>query len=538
MKRKLTAILLCLVLTLALFAGCSDNADPGTSGSPDGGQTNTQSPTDSGNDEEKYGGEVVIQINQSALNECFAPACQKGAAIYLAPALEPLGRYNEEGEIEWFLAESVEPDTEDKSVTIKVREGITFSDGSVLNAEVVGWNMEQYLDNGNTALWSNPSDWELIDEYTLKIYWETFTSDILDALCLNKITSKAAYEENGEDWCMTHPIGTGAFVMTELLQGNSITFERRDDYWQEGLPYLDKITYVVMNDTNTQMSSFTNGEVQAIRPTDGTLIQQLEAAGYENRAVTSALNCTMNFLACSDGNPESPFSDLKVRQAIYYAIDVEGIVESLYSGTSLGVRNLALEGMWNYVDESVLPNQYTYDVEKAKELMAESGYPDGFSTTFYPTATDQHVAVSVAAALEEIGIDMQIQLLDNSVKGEMTRNEMFEGMVVTGGAPNSNNPYNWFGRMFGPESIRVANKIAGGKYQSTTDALFACAAAFTPEAQQAAGEQLAIALNENLSGMPWRVGLSYSFEADELHDTGILQTATYESTPEIMWLEK
>ena len=543
MKKKIICLCLALVLAAGLFAGCTSSpaSDPtDNQGQTDNGGTNATPNTDV-DESKKYGGEYKGHYNFTAFNFFSPEQGTKGANIYMSPAIESLGRFNAEGEIEWLLLESVETDPDTGNITMKIREGITFSDGSTFNAEVLGWNIDMYVEYGRQSMVANCFDWEVEDEYTITLKWDTgYDSCRMDILAIIRVVSKEAYETHGYDYMVQTPVGTGAFVLDEAVESSYVSYVKRDDYWQEGLPYLDKITYYAITDENTLISSFLNGEISEVTTGNGTTqatVDQLEAAGFKNKSNTeNAALVSMNFLQTTDGNPDSPWYDENVRRAAYYAIDIESLVPGLYGTSKNPARQMAVPGMWHYLEEDEMTYVYSYDVDKAKEYLAQSGYPNGFSTTFVTTNTHQNAAVAIKSYLDAIGIQTEIRLLDSTAYLQQVRNEMWDGITISGGAPSSLNPTDWFGRNFDKEGTRTLLKVAGGYFDSVIDALALCRSAYTPEEQEAGGKAFGIALNETLTGMAFTDEYSMVYTQDNVFDTGSKVGAPYQNTPEIMYI--
>ncbi len=523
MKKRIMCLVIAVFLLLSLSAGLTGCSDK------EGAEGENEV-----KEEDKYGG-TYVEIGDFTSFNFFAPeeGVKSPYSLYSAPAVETLGRFTNEGKIEWFLAEDVVESAEDSSLTITLREGITFSDGSELTAEVLGWNIDAYNEYGRMSMIANCQDYEVVDKYVLKMKWDYYDSSRPETLAQWRIVSKYSYDEYGYDYMVQHPIGTGAFVLDEAVESSYVSYVKRDDYWQEGLPYLDKIIIYSMTDENTQVSSLTNGEISAVVTNVGTVQQALEAAGYENVANTNnPLLVSMQMLVCTDGNEDSPWADVNVRRAAYYALDVESIIPSVYSGAQEPVRQCAVPGMWHYLEESDMPYVYEYDIEKAKDYMEQAGYPNGFDTMLYATSTWQDMAVAIQASLKEIGINAEIQLLDLPAFQQKTRQEMWDGIAYHGGSPISLSPTDWFGRNFGKEGTRTLLKVAGAYHEEIITALEHTSKAFTDEEKKEAGKEFGVAMNEILTAFPLSVSYSKVYKQDNVADYGERQTAPYEYTPE------
>jgi peptide/nickel transport system substrate-binding protein len=223
--------------------------------------------------------------------------------------------------------------------------------------------------------------------------------------------SPTAFEANGAEWAVEHPVGTGPFKLTEFQRDVRLVFERFDDYWQEGKPYLDGVTINIIADPMTQMASFLRGDnnmIAFLNPLDAENLQ-----GNEDIAINKASlgGGTVLMLQFDGANPESPFSDIRVRQAAAYAVDNQAIVDTVYKGYAHVDNQVALPGTWSYNPNIV---GYPYNPEKARQLLEEAGYPDGFDTTIYVRQDQIFVDAftAVQGYLAEVGIRANLEICE------------------------------------------------------------------------------------------------------------------------------
>ena len=138
-------------------------------------------------------------------------------------------------------------------ITFTLRRGVKFHDGSDLNAEVVKWNLDNYINAGMEVYWSSV---DIIDDYTIRANFTTWVCNMPasfgDAGTIAVIVSKAAFDKNGKEWMMSNQIGTGPFKFVSYNQDVSINFVRNLDYWIKGKPYLEGIEYIIVGDETTQ----------------------------------------------------------------------------------------------------------------------------------------------------------------------------------------------------------------------------------------------------------------------------------------------
>ena len=262
----------------------------------------------------------------------------------MAPAIEPLGRRNPDtGDTEGWLADEFVTDPEALTLTIKLHQGIKFSDGTDFNADAVLWNFQQMVDFGKASELVNPESFEKTDDYTVVLHYAAWANTWADTVGEVRIYSPAAYEANGDDWAAIHPVGTGAFVMKEMVADSHISYVKNENYWREGEPYLDGIEVLFMNDATTQLSSFINGELDVLRNPSSVGIKQLQDK-YENVANNAPDLAGITYMMFCSGVEESPFSKLEARLAVMHAIDWDEMSDAIYDGLGGSTPVFAVPG--------------------------------------------------------------------------------------------------------------------------------------------------------------------------------------------------
>ncbi|MEI3187496.1 MAG: ABC transporter substrate-binding protein [Lachnospiraceae bacterium] len=229
----------------------------------------------------KEGGDLKIAIPQFQKTFFMPQSTSTGDWFAAQPVLEQLGRQLEDGSYEPWLAEKFETDADNLTFTITLRDGVKFSDGSDCNAEVVAWNIQQYVDNGKGSEVCNPKSIEVVDDKTVKITFDEWSNIWDSAIGSVFIASKKAYDDNGEEWCKTHAVGTGPFILDEYVTDNKVTYHKNPDYRIAGEPHIDKLEIDMMSDVNTMMSAMLNKEVGvALKFESDSIIKQLQNAGF------------------------------------------------------------------------------------------------------------------------------------------------------------------------------------------------------------------------------------------------------------------
>lgn len=538
-------MLLILCLAAAVFAGCSDTTDPGSTpsstpdGTPDASQTQTSEPgftaeypwqeLEEGAPEPEYGGTAyVVQTNRT--NFYMPSVSGKGTQMLICPAVESLGRQLNDGTWVPFLAESWEADPDALTFTIKLREGIKFSDGSDLNAEVVVWNIEESLAHGKLADLGDPSSVEALDEYTILLKFENGWSSVLEELYgMFRVVSKYSYDTYGEDYMKTTPVGTGAFVMTEATPGTSFTFTARDDYWQEGLPYLDEIVMMVITDENTKISALISGELSCATTAKGSTVAQM--AGVDGvKSVTLEGPALGSFYAVGMNSVDTPFEDELVRQAAMYALDRDAIGYAISEGLGKGICQFGLEGSNVWLPDDELYSTYDYDPEKAKELLTEAGYPDGFEITFYAASNQQDFAVAVKSYLDAIGIITEIELHEYSELQSMNNTNMIQGICNIGGSAASLDYGNFMARTVSVN--RTQMKLIQKEFYELSDLILKQQAATSKEESDQLAKQMGYLYNKELPSLPVYTAFNSLFLAENLYGINYNSVQSFQWTPD------
>lgn len=453
-----------------------------------------------------------------------------------APALEALGRQNPEtGDTEGWLAKEFIVDPDALTLTIKLNEGIQFSDGTDFNAEAVIWNFQKMVDFGKASELVNPTGFEKVDDYTVVLQYDSWANTWMDTLGEVRIYSPAAYEANSDDWAAIHPVGTGAFVMKEMVADSHISYVKNDNYWREGEPYLDGIEVKFMTDTTTQLSAFVNGELDVLRNPNSVAIKQLQDQ-YENVANNAPDLAGITYIMFCSGVEESPFYNLDVRLAVMHAINWEEMSDGIYDGMGGTTPVFAVPGAWAYDDELEM---YETDLDLAKELLAGAGYPDGFDTVITingENAANEPCAVLLQYYLSEIGINAEIKKLTNADFNAQKAEGTYDlGIMVNNGSSKLDFTANYI-RLYSSEGVNY--KVMMAKPEDYEEALFGARAAKTLDekkellktAARLFSYDYALVVATGYQG-------AYCYAQEGVHDTGICSTTAEAWTPESAWKE-
>lgn len=398
MKKWFTVCLVILCLVGQVFAGGSSEAADAGSG-------------------EEGGGTLRIGINTENVHTMlsFTMTGTSDDYYYSWPVYESLFRANAQGGVDPWLLESYEMDKENLTYTFHVRPGITFSDGTPLDAEAVKWNLDHYLEVGAkvAALLSSIESVEVVDDMTVVLHLSSWSSILPYAFSreCGYMYSPTFYQEHGEEYCTQHPCGTGPFVMTEWNYDVSKRFEARDDYWR-GPVKLDAVEYIIYTDALVAQAAMQSGELDVYLGPDPETARSMEASGIPIKACPVPSNTYMLCFNSLNTTGDDPTGDVRVRKAISHAVDWKTLVEAVW-GDYASYRNQFGVGQHFYSDSVI---GYEYDPELSKQLLAEAGYPDGFTIELKTEDSSALInsATIIQQYLSEVGINAELSILSGA----------------------------------------------------------------------------------------------------------------------------
>jgi peptide/nickel transport system substrate-binding protein len=349
---------------------------------------------------------VMIRTNTNVFG--YPPRMVGAARDYAPPFFDHLLSIGEDGKYKPGLALSWNASADGKTITFKLRQGVQFHDGTPFNAQAVKSNVDNLILPQGPII-TGITSIDVVDEYTVKLNLPEYNNLILFHFATNPATwmySPEALKKNGADWAQTHPVGTGPFMLKDYQPNVSLTLVKNPNYWQKGLPYLDGIAITQVTDPMTQMITMKAGQANAIYGAQSAAAQ-LRDQGYPVLIAPGSFN----FLNFDTKNSEI-FSKPKVRQAIEYAIDKEAICNGPGEGLYKPMYQIISSSSPDY--NPACPSR-KYDPAKAKKLLAEAGYPNGFSfKLFVQDVTWRDGNVAMQSYLNKVGIKMEIIYLNTS----------------------------------------------------------------------------------------------------------------------------
>ncbi|SES43019.1 ABC transporter substrate-binding protein [Psychrobacillus sp. OK032] len=335
------------------------------------------------------------------------------------------------------LATKWEASEDGLTYTFTLREGVKFHDDTDFNAEAVVKNFERWANGSEDkfpyyasmfggfvgdeshVIESVTADGDYTVVFKLKRAQAPFLKNI--AMSPFGIASPTAFDASGEKFG-DNPVGTGPFKFVGWKRNDSITIEKFDDYWAEGLPKLDKVIFRSYPDNSARLNALLTGEIDladGVNPADGKTVE-----GDSNLQLIERPSMNVGYLGLTTTRP--PFDNVKVRQAMNYAIDKQSIIDAFFEGRAEMAKNPMPPSISGYNED--IPG-YEYNPEKAKELLAEAGLADGFEMELWAMPVPRpympdgaKVAEVIQKNLEEVGIKAEIVSFEWATYLEKARN--------------------------------------------------------------------------------------------------------------------
>jgi peptide/nickel transport system substrate-binding protein len=297
------------------------------------------------------------------------------------------------------------------TLEFELRDDAVFHNGEPFTAESVKFSVERMLaeeEAPNQGKFTAIDAVEIVDDYTVQLKLNRPDGTLFDSL-----TSRLAmlppkyFEEVGAEGFAEAPVGTGPFMFVEWMPDDHVTLVANENYWEgsyKGKPMVDTVIFRPIPEAATRAAELEAGGVHLIQDVFPDQMDNLEAAGL---VVVPHEAFQLQYVFFVTDDETLPTHDVKVRQALNYAVDVDAIIENVLAGIGSHIASPIGPGYLGY-NPDVAP--YPYDPEMAKTLLAEAGYEDGFETTL-DTTTAGHTDVidAVAGYLSEVGITVEIQ---------------------------------------------------------------------------------------------------------------------------------
>lgn len=348
-----------------------------------------------------YGGTVVVYSPQDLDYLDPHRYAASGTQEIMLNVFEGLVKPAPDGSVVPAVAKEYSISDDHRTYTFTLREGIRFHNGDEVTVEDVQYSLQRMQELVGGEL-NNIKEVQILDDSRVQVSLKE-----VDAAFLTHLV-RGVIPESNEGKHNQQPIGTGPFKFIEYIPEVRVVLEKNPYYWQEGLPYLDRAEFRIIPDRETAFMAFQAGQLDIYPRLDHIHMETLGdqytfITGLENLVQIMAMN-----------NAIEPFDDIRVRQAINYAVDVDEIIELVAYGYGEKLGSNFSPAMEFYYLEG-LEDVYDRDLDKAQVLLKEAGYEDGFSMTIkVPSNYDFHVdtAQVIASQLEAVNIDVSLQLIE------------------------------------------------------------------------------------------------------------------------------
>ena len=365
------------------------------------------------------------------------------------------------------LAESWTISPDGKVYTFKMRHNVTFQDGTPMNARTVAQDVDRAINPSNPCYVLARKDvdtyddftfgsvkggtvvkMDVVDDYTLRFTLPQPNAPFITSLAMTwqGIVSPAATKQYNCD-AGQHPVGTGPFKFVEAVRNDHITLDANASYWG-GRPKVDRIIFQIVPESATRMLQLERNQVQILA--DVPPSDYARVTGNKDLKLYTAPGLTILGVAMS--NDLGPFKDVRVRQAMNYAVDKDALNKGLYGGATTASQGMP-PVLWGY-NKTV--QAYPYDVAKAKQLLTEAGFASGFTTQMmvYPNPRGYNpiggakLGEAVQGYLAKVGVNVKITQYEWGAYLDTYRHTPWEGFAISGWSGDNGDPDNFLGDLF------------------------------------------------------------------------------------------
>jgi peptide/nickel transport system substrate-binding protein len=416
---------LLIVVTIALFPGCSKTTTTSTTAIT---TTSTKTTAVSTTPTLKpVNGGILRRISTtSPTNIGYPPGGSTDSST-----LERLCITDSKANVLPNLAEKWILDPVAKTFTWYVRKGITFTDGTIFDANVLKWNFQKYTEGGRMSYSNVITSYEVTDNYTLKMNLNDVTNQLLFNWGFVQMMSPTAFAKNGADWCRQNAVTTSAFTVTSFVRDSGLTFVKNPNYWMQGLPYLEGLKTVVIPDSMVASGMMQTKDAD-IWQTTAQFAVDLEKKGLKIQWEGGG---TMETILFDSKDATSPFNNQLVRQAVEYAINRPDLAKKVGYGVYEPATFMERKGLPGYI-EGFDPRPY--NIDKAKDLLKQAGLPNGFKTSLVCSPTHTDTATAVKSYLAMVGIDVDVNIVDAGLATTTIFTKGWKGMALTGSGVGPN----------------------------------------------------------------------------------------------------
>jgi ABC-type transport system substrate-binding protein len=430
--KKIIALLLSLVLVLTFLAGCATQTaapeEPAAPAQEEAAPVEEEAAVEEAAAEEVMApGEVIVAIGADPGDLAPFVGMSYGRIKVLHTLYEYLFDANQEtGELDPYIAQSYEM-TGDKSLVVTLFENVYDSAGNHIMAADAAWSYNTAMEMGNLRplgdLESVTATGDFTVEFVLK---EVPGKGVVDKVITEApIVSQAAYEASSDQFA-TAPITTGPYILTEYVPGSSITFEKRNDYWQTDLSMgpkynqanIDKITMQIITEPAQHAIALETGSADI-----SDSVSSADAGNFVGKEGFSLFTFQDNLTQALifNGSAGNVFTNKDLRQAVAYAIDTKAMCAAVSPGGCTSSVTIGNSNFNGYMDKWESEDYYGFDLAKAQELYAASGQADGLSVNLLAQNDPRSglMAQVIQSQLKELGMNVEINQVEASVFNQM-----------------------------------------------------------------------------------------------------------------------
>ncbi|MCR8642734.1 ABC transporter substrate-binding protein [Paenibacillus sp. N1-5-1-14] len=460
-----------------VLTACSGSSGTGASASPNAGGSSSPSTGSTGGGSTKQSTIIVGRGGDTSSLDVSITTDGESAKV-AQQITETLLRYKEgTTEVEPNLADSYEVAADGLSYTFKLHPGIKFSDGTDFNAEAVAFNFMRWHDPNSPYKFAEDSfdyyndmfgskdnrvikEIKAVDSLTVQFILNKPQAPFLQNIAMTffGIASPTAIKEKKEKY-KENPVGTGPFIFKEWKRNDSITLEKNANYWRKGLPKADKLIIRSIPDNSARLSALRSGELdlmEDVNPDDAKTVEG-------DATLQKILRPSFNIGYLGFNQKKKPFDNPKVRVALNYAVDKNALIKAFFGGMAIPAVNTMPPSLLGYNKDI---KDYPYDIEKAKQLLAEAGYPNGFDRelVFYAMPVPRpympnakKVAETLQAEFAKLGIKTKIESPDWATYLQDLKKGEKDDIFIIGWTGDNGDPDNFLYPLLDKDAIGSNN---------------------------------------------------------------------------------
>ena len=418
---------------------------------------------------------------------------------------EGLFGFDKDMKLQNVLAEGYKVSDDGLVYTVTLKKGVKFHDGTEFQADAVKANFDRVTNKANAlrryTLYYNIAKTEVVDPYTVRFTLHKPFSAFINQLAHASgamICPSAIQKYPGKELAF-HPCGTGPFVLDKYNPSEILHVVKNPNYWQKGLPKVDGITFKPVPENSTRVAMLRTGEADYIFPVPPEQVKILE--GEKNIVVTKEPSIIERYVAFN--MTKKPFDNLKVRQALNYAVNKQALAKVAFNGLADPTKGIAPKGV-EFADEY---GAWPYDPKKARALLKEAGYPNGFSATLwslYNHTTAQKVIQFLQQQFAQVGVKVSVMAMEagHRTAYRLQKPEESQLNMVYGGWSSSTGELDWAIRpLLGTDSWAPVASNFGYYSNKTLDYNFRDALLTTDKAKKQAF--YSVAQKATWNDCPW-----------------------------------